>query len=158
MTSYRYAVPDDEPFIVSGWSASYRMSRDVAHVQMEMWAAGFWHPVVKAVLARPRVKTVVAYGELLRGFLCYELSEIGNVPSVHYAYVAEPYRGWGIVRGMFYAAGIDPERPFNYTCRTQGSWELLVKYRKAPLAHYDPYRGRYAEEKRHETAAANQGW
>lgn len=138
MTSYRDATPEDEQFIVSGWSSSQRMTRDIPLVTMEQWAE-VWHPVVRAALARPLVKTIVAHGELLRGFITYEPN------YVLYIYIAQPYRGWGIARGLFMAAGIDPLSRFGYACRTKASWELRGK---TPSARYDPMRARFAEEQK----------
>lgn len=140
----RPATPADEVFVTSGWSASYRMSRDVAFVQMSDYA-DHMHKVIAAVLARPRVKVLVSEGEVLRGFLVYEESDIGNPPLVIYIFVAQPYRKRGIARELFAAANIDPSKPFEYAARTRTSWELS---RKTPLARYNPYRARFAEEMR----------
>lgn len=148
MTSFRLAEPDDEPFIVSGWSSSYRRSRDLSFVQMERYAE-VMHPIVRSVLARPRTKTLVAHGEVLHGFLSFEHSEIaGGVPLVLYIYVAQPYRRQGDAKGLFAAAGIDPAAPFEYACRTEASWKILEINRKARGARYNPYRARYAEEEK----------
>lgn len=148
-SSYRYAEPADEPFILSGWSASYRQSRDIAFVQMSAYA-DVMHPIVLSVLARPRVQTIVAHGEMRRGFICYEHSQTGRPPLVNYVYVAQPYRRQGHARGLFMAAGIDPDGPFEYAARTRMSWELHERHGKTPMARYNPFRARYAEE---ETAA-----
>lgn len=144
-TKFRPALPEDESFIVSGWSSSYRMSRDLAFVQMETYA-DYMHPIIKGVLARPRVQTIVAHGEVLHGFLTFERSLYQRPPLVIYVYVAQPYRRGGDARGLFDAAGIDPGQRFEFACRTKMSWELQQLHRKAPLAIYNPYRARYAEE------------
>lgn len=143
----RPALPSDEMFIVSGWSSSYRKSRDIAFVQMSHYADAM-HPIVRSVLARPAVRVMVAHGdEMLHGFIAYEHSKIGLSPLVHYIYVAQPYRRRGFARDLFEAAGIDPDRPFEYACRTEASWRLIVVEKKAPESRYNPYRARYAEEK-----------
>lgn len=144
---FRAAIPEDESFILSGWSSSYRMSRDLAFVQMEAYAAHM-HPIIRSVLARPRVQTIVAHGAVLHGFLTFERSQYERPPLVIYVYVAAPYRRLGAARGLFAAAGIDPRDRFEYACRTKASWELLELGRKAPLAAYNPYRARYAEEEK----------
>lgn len=144
ITHYREATEGDCQFIVSGWSASYRMSRDVALLQMSDYA-DVMRGIVRAVLARPRTRTIIAHGEMLRGFISFEPSSVGASHIVHYIYVAMPYRGHGIARGLFDAAEIDPIRPFDYSCRTRASWELRSK---APLAIYNPLRARFAEEER----------
>lgn len=148
MTTYREAEPADEMFIVSGWSSSQRMTRDLPLVQMKDYAA-LWHPVVRAVLARPRARTIVARGAAEpMGFICFEHSDLGNPPMVIYVYVAQPYRRHGIARALFEQAGIDPSGRFEYACRTKMSWELMEKLRKTPLAGYNPYRARFADEEK----------
>ncbi len=141
-TLYRPAQPDDEPFILSGWSSSMRLSRDVPFIQMDGYA-DVMHPIIRSVLARPRVTTIVAHGELLRGFITVERSRVGLAPLVMYVYVAQPYRKGGIATGLFEAAGIKPHSRFEYACRTKMSWQLRDK---APFARYNPFRARFAEE------------
>jgi GNAT superfamily N-acetyltransferase len=136
-TAIRPAGPEDEAFIVSAWSSSQRMTRDIPLVPMDRWAE-IWHPVVRAALARRSVRTIVAHGALaLFGFLAFEPA------YVYYVYVAQPYRRRGIARELFAAAGIDPLSRFEYACRTKTSWELRGK---VPSARYDPYRARFAEK------------
>lgn len=150
MTAFRAATPDDEPFIVSGWSSSYRTSRDVAFIQMGHYG-DVMHAIIRGVLARPRAKVLVAHGEVLHGFLCYEPGPAGGLPLVIYVYVAQPYRRHGDAAGLFRTAGIDPLQPFEYAARTETSWRLMEIHRKAPLARYNPFRARFAEEEsRHE--------
>jgi hypothetical protein len=147
VTQYRPATTEDEPFIVSGWSSSYRMSKDCAFIQMDGYA-DVMHPIVRSVLARPRTRTIVAHGEVLHGFISFEHSTIGNPPLVHYVFVLLPYRRRGIARGLFTAAGIDPRGIFEYSARTRASWELIVLHRKAPGARPNSLRARFAEEEK----------
>lgn len=131
----------DERFVVSGWSSSQRMTRDIPLVPMAMWADNFWHPVVRAALARETASTLVAVGserDARRGFICYEPG------YVMYCYVAEPYRRNGVARELFAAANIDPSARFTYACRTKSSWMLRGK---VPFASYDPMRARFAPGK-----------
>ncbi len=139
--SYRATTPDDHDFIVSGWSSSYRLSRDIAFIQMAGYA-DVMHPIIKSVLARPRVEVIVAHGEVLRGFICFERPDL-----VNYVYVAQPYRRKGIAAGLFAAAGIDHQSRFRYAARTRASWELMVVHGKAPLSQHDPFPSRFTEEK-----------
>ncbi len=140
MTTCRTAMADDQQFIVSGWSSSQRMTRDIPLIPMDRWAE-LWHPVVRWTLERPSVRTIVAHGATsLFGFITFE----SVAAYVYYCYVAQPYRRRGIARELFAAAGIDPLSPFEYACRTKTSWELRGK---VPSARYDPYRARFAEEK-----------
>lgn len=136
----RPALPADSQFVISGWSSSYRMSRD-STIPMPMWADTY-HPIVRWYMARPNAVTLVSSGadvDARRGFICYESN------LVHYVYVAEPFRGHGIARELFAAASIDPLSRFEYTHRTKTSWECRGKI---PSARHNSYRGRFPEEKR----------
>lgn len=132
--SYRYAVPDDRKFILSGWSSSQRMTRDVPLIPMKRWA-DVWHPIVNQVLDQPRTCAIVAHGAVLQGFIAFQ-------PPLYvlYVYVAQPFRRNGIARGLFAAAGIDPRARFSYACRTKASWECR---NKVPFAEYDPFPVRF---------------
>jgi len=135
--SYRAAVPADRAFIVSGWSSSYRLSRDISFIQMADYAKHM-HAIVESVLARPRCEVIVAHGEVLRGFIAFERPDF-----VHYVYVAQPYRRNGHARGLFEAADIDPLSRFAFAARTKTSWELRGK---VPAAQFDPFRARFAQK------------
>ena len=85
--TYRPAEPADGQMILSGWSSSYRLSRDVAFIQMDRYAETM-HAIVRSVLARPRVQTIVADGDISArvGFICFEHSQIGGPPLVMYIF------------------------------------------------------------------------
>lgn len=136
ITAIRPMQPDDRPFVVSGWSSSLRLSRDVPLIPMSMWATTM-RPVIDSAINRPMARTLVAHGEVLQGFVCAEPS------YVLYLYVAQPFRRRGIARALIAAAGIDPAARWGYACRTRASWELLVVHKKAPLATYDPFHARF---------------
>lgn len=133
----RLAEPADEAFIVSGWSSSYRMSRD-STIPMPLWAETY-RPIVRWYLAKPRVVTLVHSGELLHGFICFEPK------YVHYVYVAAPYRKQGFARELMLAAGIEPNVPFRYSHRTGASAAVRSKI---PNGRYDSMSGRFADEER----------
>lgn len=133
MIACRPATPDDSAFILSGWSASYRMSRDISFLDMENYA-GVMRPVIAKVLQRNGVSVVVAHSSVLCGFLCYEPG------YVYYLYVSQPFRKQGIARTLLAMAGIDPGSRFGYAARTKASWECRSKI---PNAKYDPYRARF---------------
>lgn len=132
--SYRNAVVDDRKFIVSGWSASYRMSRDISLLSMKDYAE-VMHARIEGVLDLPHTTTIVAHGSALQGFISFQAPLY-----VLYVYVAQPFRGNGIARGLFAAAHIDPSSRFSYACRTRASWECRGKI---PLAQYDPFPARF---------------
>jgi hypothetical protein len=144
-------VAADRPFIVSGWSSSYRASRNETR-PMALYATQK-HAEIAFYLER--CSTLVAHGEtgVLFGFLAYDATEylhdLAHFGShtfgyVLYAYTAEPFRRRGVQRALFAAAGIDPSRRFGFHCQTRSSWEIRSKI---PLARHDPYRARYEETK-----------
>lgn len=124
----------DRAFVKSGWSASWRTSRDISFVPMASWSA-FSHPIIEQAL--DRVTTLVDESEVLRGFIAFEPN------YVWYVYVPQPFRCNGIARALFEAADIDPESRFGYACRTVGSWQCRGKF---PSAVYDPFKARYPKE------------
>lgn len=131
----------DIPFVRSGWSASYRMSRDLAFVQMSNYA-DVMHPIVDAVLARPNTEVLIDAGAVLRGFIVFERPDY-----VIYVYVAQPFRRNGIARDLMLAAGIDPRGSYAYAARTRASWQLQLNG-KMPCATFDPMRVRFGKEDR----------
>ncbi len=148
----RPAIADDHDFIVSGWSASLRASRDIPLVPMAIYAETF-RPIIERHLEAARV--VVAHGEtgLLFGFIVFDpaiyVATLGRrrvtlAGYVLYVYVASPFRLRGIARRLFDAAGINPTQRFGYACRTRSSWELRSK---TPLAEHEPFRARFQETK-----------
>lgn len=124
----------DRRFVLSGWSSSWRSSRDIAFVPFDSWP-DYSHPLIHAAI--DRVTTLIDEGIDRRGFISFE----GN--CVWYCYIAQPFRGYGIARDLFAAAGIDPSKYFEYAVRTKASWECRGKI---PLAHYAPYRARSRKE------------
>ena len=130
----RPMLPADRRFVLSGWSASWRTSRDISFVPMSMWST-FSHPVIEHAL--DRVSVLVDESEVLRGFIAYEPG------YVWYCYVPQPFRYNGIARSLFAAAGIDPSSRFAYACRTLGSWQCRAKI---PSAVYDPFKARFPKE------------
>jgi GNAT superfamily N-acetyltransferase len=171
----RPAIAADRPFVVSGWSSTYRSSRDET-APASLYAR---HKHEEIDFYMSRAETLVAHGEtgVLFGFLTYDPTTYARSRrevDVHgrsrrvfdtfygyvlYVYVAAPFRGRGIARQLFAAAGINPMQRFGYLYRTRSSWELRSK---VPLAEHEPFRARY-EETEHarsnepEAAAADGG-
>ena len=134
--TFRPYTADDRAFILSGWSASLRMTRDVPLIGMDAWA-DIMRPVIDRVLSRS--ECIVAEGSVLQGFIAFQQPDY-----VLYCYVAQPFRGNGIARGLFDAAGIDPSSRFRYACRTKASWECR---NKIPSAIYDPFHIRFSQRR-----------
>jgi GNAT superfamily N-acetyltransferase len=146
----RPALPADRNFIVSGWSTSYRHSRDCT-TPMSLYAK---HKHEEIEFYLDRCSALVAHGELgvSMGFIAFDPSTyVATLPGqrritlsgyVLYVYVAGPFRRHGVARALFAAAGISPGSRFGYACSTRMSWELRSKI---PLAEREPYRARYEE-------------
>jgi GNAT superfamily N-acetyltransferase len=118
---------------------------------------------LRAVLKRPGVTVWVAYNPRaappsdLHGYL---VSETGaNLPSyrppsfelvivkateplIHYMFVKQAYRGFGIARALLDAAGIDPTKPLLYSCKTADA-SSLERAGKLPRAKWAPLSVRF---------------
>lgn len=147
--AYRIADALDRPFVVSGWSASYRTSHTAGLIAMDDWE-NVMHAQIAKVLDRPTTTTLVAFdpNEMdrvadLAGFLVFDRA--GLSPLVHYCYVRGPRRKNGVARGLFRIARIDPTKPFMYTCTTATSYHV-VKAGKIPLARWEPLTARYGNQ------------
>lgn len=145
----RPATAADRAFIVSGWSSSYRMSKDCT-TPMALYAK-HKHEEIEYYLARSSV--LVAHGEtgVLFGFIAFDpTTYVARIAGrrvtlsghVLYVFVSSPFRRRGIARRLFDAAGIKRSQRFGFHCRTRWSWELRSKI---PLAEHDPNRARYEE-------------
>lgn len=123
---------------------------------------------LKAILARPGVRVLVAANpraDALSNIHGYIVVEDGaqlpsyrppkfelqlkraDVPLVHYVLVKKIYRGFGIARDLFVAAGVS-ERHFYYTCTTPSSESIRKTRIKAgkPFGEWQPLSARFAKE------------
>lgn len=157
MTTYRAAdlAPDSDEraFIVSTWASSYKHSHYAGLIASEDWPT-VMHPQLGKLLDRPTVRAIVACAPpaFLYGHIVGETA--GPMPVVHYVYVKDPYRETGIARALFAALGVDPSKPFLYTCRTSIVAKLDDRVNgrsKIPLARLTPAAFRYTnyQEQRH---------
>lgn len=149
MTIYREANLDDRRFVIGTWASSYKNAHHAGMIASEDWP-GVMHRQIEKLITRPLVRTIVAYEppDFLYGFICGDASK--RVPVVFYVYVKGPYRseetpdgsrsGPRHARGLFTALGVDPARPFLYTCRTAVVSRL---YGKIPLSKFVPAAARY---------------
>jgi hypothetical protein len=147
--SFRPSTASDRPFIISGISASLRMTRDIPLISMLDYA-NIMHAQIAKLLDRTGVQCIVAEGSVLAGFIVFErgaqvVDELGLCAAdyVFYVYVAQPFRKLGVARGLFAAAGIDPASRFHYACRTLSSYEARGQ---VPRARYSPFYARFTPE------------
>jgi hypothetical protein len=131
--------------VVDSWLDSYRTSHAAGMIAMQDWRVVMTRQV-QLILARPGVEVHVAYhpGDTdhvadLYGWLCLER---GDPPLVVYCYTKQHYRRiFGIQRGLFAAAGIDPNSRFEYAAKTGVVSKLASKI---PNARWNPLRIRFA--------------
>lgn len=165
---------DDRRFVIKSWIDSYKSSKSAGILMSEPFEVGGvffdFEAVMTATLGRlldaPDVHVLVASNPLvlppkdIHGFLVYELRpqitsyrpptytrerHPSPLPLVHYVFLKKIYRGFGIARALFRAAGINPEQPFLYTCSTAIS-EQIKKAQKIPRAQWEPSCARYVKE------------
>ena len=120
--AFRQMIPDDRQLVVSGWSSSYRKSKQAGLINNRRWAK-VMHPEIEEIIDHPSTSVIMACepGELdhlQREFLYGFIATRAGAPYVYYCYVKLPYRGRGIARQLFAAAGIDPAGEFRYACQT----------------------------------------
>jgi GNAT superfamily N-acetyltransferase len=152
MISFRPATPADRDFIVTNWESSYQDANTAGIIPMALWADTM-RPIVEHYLDRDGTKTIVAFNPDaepgiadLHGFICGEPEE--RLPMVHYVYVEQSMRRFGIARRLFAALGVDPLKPFTYLCSTPILAPSRELVRKVPLAKWKPIRARYSREAR----------
>lgn len=151
MTLYRSDLtPDDRQFVIATWASSYKSAHAAGLIMAEDWADIMHHQLGK-LIDRPSTTTIVAYDlpSEYYGFICGDVT--GAVPIVHYVYVKGGYRAVRIpgdrwsgprhARGLFRTLGVDPARPFLFSCKTPIVPQLT---HKIPRGRFVPAAGRYA--------------
>lgn len=143
MTSaaHRDAEPQDLDFVVSAWSRAFKASPAAGVIADEDWPA-IMHEQIRKVIARPGVRTIVAYDRddpwFIYGFIAGDREQ----RIVHFAYVKQAFRGAGFARALLTELGVDPVRPFRFTY-----WMPIVARLgpKIPHASHDPNLARYPD-------------
>jgi len=164
------ADPTERPFIVDGWINSFRTAHAAGIISMRRWRGVMWE-TVEDILVQPYVTTLVAADAddptALYGFLAFEGPNPNDRPSwrpnssaspdslsyVHYAYTKEFRRrgrktfGEGVMTSLLAAAGIDPDLPFGFACKTPPVVHMMDAGRLRG-ARWDPLRIRYERDYR----------
>lgn len=146
--AFRRAQEQDMRFVVRSWVDSYRTAYAAGLIQMRTWRE-VMEPQVQAVLDRPGCRVWVAYAPDedddradLYGWCAAEPEH--DQPLLHYVFIKHAYRKMGIARGLLRKAGIDPERPFTYTCKTAAAARLR---HKIPGGRWNPLPARFDPKK-----------
>ena len=138
---YEVATLADMRLVESAWLRSFRTSKTAGMIAMEDWGE-VMIPQIRKVISRPGVTTLVARDSEgadgltdIIGFVCFESEyetpgrkwqaggwvqtmEPAEVPLVHYIFVKQSFRRFGIARKLMAQAGVKAGDKFNYTCRT----------------------------------------
>jgi hypothetical protein len=137
---FRPITEADHAFVISNWSASFKISHSAGLIQSEDWA-DIMRPQIAKVIARPDTQTLLAYEKsdpaFFYGFIC---GDVSSTPVVNYVYVKAPYRRHHIARRLFAALGVDPTKPFLYTCKTAIVSKLS---NQVPMARWNPLLARF---------------
>jgi hypothetical protein len=138
---------DERAFVISTWASSYKHSHYAGLISAEDWAP-VMHAQLGKLLDRPTTRAIVACAPpaFLYGHIVGDTASA--MPVIHYVYVKDPFREAGYARGLFGALGVNPARPFLYTCRTSMAARLADKI---PFARLTPAAARYTnyQEPRH---------
>lgn len=146
----------DRTFVTETWLDNQRASYSAGLIQMDDWHSTMRPQFTKA-LARTDMRTLVAYEhedpEFLYGWMAADPTDQRveqRDGSFHwwpalvlYVYVTAPYRRRGIARALFKRLGVDPEKPFLFSCNTQQASRLSSK---TPLARFHPLVARFPKE------------
>lgn len=146
---------EERDLVVHAWLESFRLANTAGLIAMDRW----WDvmaPEATRILDREGTETLVAYETEeesgiadLYGFLVFDKTPelpYRSAPMVYYAYTKGPYRKAGYQRLLFEAAGIDPSKPFVYSCSTPAESEIR-RARKIPCAQWKPLLARFPRRK-----------
>jgi hypothetical protein len=106
----------DEGFVFNAWLRSYRRSPIVERMPNQVYYPEF-HEQIEQILARDSVSVLMATtpedDDRLVGFLVTE--RLGELVVMHYAYVKQYLRRFGVWRQLAAAAGLNIDEPYFYT-------------------------------------------
>lgn len=144
-------------FVYDAWLESFRESHAAGPIPMPMYRR-VYREVITWYLERPGVQLLVACNnqdtDQVFGFLAHETGAFDRslkrvLPCVHFVYVKQPFRKFGVGKALFTGAGIDPSKPFMHTFKTPEGTE--VSKAKKYGANWRPLYGRFP--KREDTNA-----
>lgn len=97
------------------------------------------HKIIEVILAQPKTKTIVcclaSEPKVLLGYIVGSGDDV-----IHFVFVKESFRKFGIAKHLLEASGIDPQKAmFTHYCDT--TYELLKKYPKLIHNPYLAYKG-----------------
>lgn len=101
----RKAGPDDIPFIYSTWLNSYRTGSGLGLSSGKRPYYLTYNCILDQILARAETWVAVSLEDasVIYAYLVHEAN------TLHYVYVKEGFRGFGIARALFESAGLPPD-------------------------------------------------
>lgn len=113
--NFRLAVENDCNMILSDWLKSFRRSEFASDMTNAVYFRGH-EPLVKKALKRSQVVCAVNRDDPNHafGWVCFEP---GSIPILHYLYVKESFRGFGIGTALFHH--VRAGQSFAYTHKTE---------------------------------------
>lgn len=130
----RPATEADVPFIFNSWLKCYRHSNNTRGCENPVYFAQH-HILLEGLCKRARIMIACNENDIAQiyGYVCSETVE--DVLVIHFLYVKEMYRKFGVAAILAADAGFKREAPVFYTHRTFSSETLEKKFAMV----YNPY-------------------
>lgn len=137
----RPATDSDVNFIFNSWLKCYRHSYNTRGCENPVYFAQH-HKLLEGLCKRATITIACNQNDIAQiyGYIAYE--RIEGLLVVHFAYVKEPFRKFGVAALLAQSAGFKREDPVLYTHRTYSSEGLEKKFQMV----YNPYLAYYAYE------------
>lgn len=130
----RPATESDVPFIFNSWLKCYRHSNNTRGCENPVYFAQH-HILLEGLCKRSTILIACNENDIsqIYGYVCSEMVE--GVLVVHFIYVKEMFRKFGVANILAAAIGFEREAPVFYTHRTFSSEGLEKKFKIV----YNPY-------------------
>ncbi len=133
----RDAMDSDIAFIYRSWIDSYHANSSIGDCPKSLFNREY-KEVIDYILTFPTNGTKVACKpdepDVIFGYVVYEKAKLVGPYLVHYVYVKENFRKFGIARDLITSLAMDPR--FIVTHRTDVAKKILTKY---PQILYNPF-------------------
>jgi len=137
----RPATESDVDFIFNSWLKCYRYSPNTVGAQNPVYFAQH-HKLIEGLCKRANITIACNAADIAQiyGYVCSEM--IDELPVIHFLYVKQPFRKFGIAMQLAEVAGFKRESPVFFTHRTFTAENLEKKFAMV----YNPYLAYYAYE------------
>lgn len=137
----RPATETDVPFLFNSWLRCYRHSHNTRGCENPVFFAQ-QHKLLEGLCKRASITIACNQADIAQiyGYICHE--QIEGVLVVHFVYVKEIYRKFGVAGILAQSAGFDKDAPVFYTHRTYSAEGLERKFKMV----YNPYLAYYGYE------------